>query len=96
MSDSQLFDPGPALPGHDDGLSPDARRTAKRRAMLAEGIHPLMGGPVNLDHTCGDCEHHFSHTRNQTWHKCDLNATRGPGTDIRVSWPACTRWEAES
>ena len=74
-------------------ISADRRRTIRHHNALADGRHPLMGGPVNLDHTCGDCAHHFAHTRNRTWHKCDLNATRGPGTDIRVSWPACTAWK---
>jgi hypothetical protein len=73
-------------------LSVDQRRTIRRAAALADGRHPLMGGPVDPDHTCGDCTHHFSHTRNGTWHKCELNATGGPATDIRVSWPACSKW----
>jgi len=95
----QLFDPGPDAPPADK-LSPDQRRTIRQHAALADGRHPMMGGPVNLEHTCGDCVHHFSHNRysvggNRIWHKCDLNATHGAGTDVRVSWPACAKWAPE-
>jgi len=89
-TDERLFDVPPTPT--EAKLSPDQRRTIRHHAAIADGRHPMMGGPVNLEHTCGDCAHHFSHTRNRTWHKCDLNATHGAGTDIRVSWPACTKW----
>lgn len=74
-------------------LSADRKRTQRHHDALAKGQHPLMGGPVDPAHKCGDCLHHFEHTRNQTWHKCDLHATRGAGTDIRVSWPACSAFK---
>lgn len=77
------------------GLSADARRTLRNRQMIERGRHPVTNAPLldpGWNRTCGDCDHHFSHTRNQTWHKCELNATHGPATDIRVGWPACAKF----
>lgn len=99
-----LFDPGPedafvlGIAGPEQGptLSPDARRTLRNRLMLARGEHPVTHRALaNNGHTCGDCAHHFVHSVGHTFHKCDLNATRGPATDVRVSWPACVLWEAQ-
>ena len=76
-------------------LSADQRRTIRRRDMLAAGQHPTSLRPT-LDpewgFTCGDCDHHVSHTRSRTFHKCEMapgGLTHGPGSDVRVSWPAC-------
>lgn len=101
MSDEHLFDPGPGTTADLSGLSPDARRTARNNGLLDSGTHPATGRPL-LDRagvTCGTCTHHVSHSRNKTWHKCDLTPggpTRGAGTDIRVSWPACVLYESEA
>ena len=65
--------------------------------MLAAGVHPVTRRPLLPladEKTCGGCDHHFSHAHNRTWHKCDLNASRGAATDIRVSFPACDRYKA--
>lgn len=44
---------------------------------------------------CKDCVHLFKHRPGKKhFYKCDLrNCTNGPGTDHRVSWPACGRFE---
>ncbi|MBP7630281.1 MAG: hypothetical protein KA758_07505 [Acidimicrobiales bacterium] len=78
-------------------ISADRKRTLRNTSALTAGKHPVTGLRLSWvdGQTCGNCDHHFSHTRNKTWHKCDLNATRGAGTDIRLSWPACTAWAAE-
>lgn len=89
----RLFDPGePEVPVQ---LSAGRRRTARQRAWLADGRHPLMGGPTSDDpaQTCGTCTHVFR--REGGYFKCALRNTRGAGTDIRVSWPGCTRWESD-
>ncbi len=97
MTDPQLFDPGPvdeyALP---PDLSPDARRTARRNALLDQGVHPVTMQPTRPDlGTCGDCVHNLDHRGGRrTYKKCALvPVTSGPGTDIRSKWPACHRWE---
>jgi hypothetical protein len=94
-----------ALPaaGADD-LSADQRRTARRRDLLARGMHPLAGTPLHPDAPrvtepgqpgdgprCGTCR--FLRKRNEWW-KCDLIPfTSGAGTDARRWWPGCTKWE---
>jgi hypothetical protein len=74
-------------------VSRDRQRTLNNNAAIRDGRHPVTGFRLlnaGWDRTCGDCDHHFAHRCGKTYHKCELNATRGPQTDIRVSWPACT------
>lgn len=95
MTDQHLFDPGPVeLP--DRQLSYGRRLTIRRRQMLDRGIHPITRLPLaGNDETCGSCAHHrLRGNVAGRFHKCDLNLTGGPATDLRVSWPACTRWDA--
>lgn len=69
----------------------------KRRAIL--GRHPLNGLDLRSEGgTCGNCAHRVVNEMRggRKFQKCDLakSQTGGPGTDTRVSWPACTKWEA--
>jgi hypothetical protein len=77
--------------------SPDQRRTIRQQADLRNGVHPATKQPLaDNGETCGSCAHHWVNewTRGRRFHKCDLmEATHGPGSDIRVSWPACASWE---
>jgi hypothetical protein len=76
-------------------LSADRCRTITNKPLLARGVHPILRLPLaGNGHTCGDCANHIARRFNKTYHKCRLNDTAGPATDLRVSWPACTRWEA--
>lgn len=78
-----------------EGLSAGQKLTLRNNQSIANGVHPVSRRPITGNgETCGSCSHHFSHSRNKTYHKCDLNVTGGPGTDIRVSWPACDAWAA--
>lgn len=73
---------------------------AQRARMVELGRHPLGFALADAEHpghghTCGDCEHHYLRRFASTYHKCELvEQTNGPATDIKVSWPACERWEA--
>jgi len=66
-----------------------------RRARLVQrGLHPtgFQSGPEGK--TCGDCDHLVRVEYAGTYLKCGLDQarwTRGPGTDLRVRWPACER-----
>ena len=104
MSDDTLFDPGPPDPGHcvdEPKLSYERRLTIWRNDMIANGVHPITGAPlIDQDDppvkTCGNC----ARTGLQggvagRYVKCSLNNTGGPKTDVRVGWPACTKWEAD-
>lgn len=81
-------------------LGPDARRTLKRRAILESGRHPATGLKL-LDPewklSCKQCVHLRARWRRVTYWKCAVaGITHGPGSDIRVSWPACTAFRMEA
>ena len=95
-----LPDPEPR-PDPYEGMGQDARRTAKRRELLAAGIHPATKTRLSDAHagkTCGDCAHAWRKSVNRfTGWKCDRAAAHGlDGPDIRKSWPACTLFEERS
>jgi hypothetical protein len=98
VSQLRLFDlPGlPRDAPEPEKLSYTRRLTLKRQAILASGFNPGSRRTL-LDpawgYRCKDCAHCLPAGRNRTYWKCDLNPlgyTRGPATDIRVGWPACT------
>ena len=65
--------------------------TSLQRHNLAIGLHPMGMDLAGTDETCGSCSHAMKH---RVYKKCDLtDLTFGPGTDIRLSWPACVLWE---
>jgi hypothetical protein len=92
-----LFDPGPALaPATADDHSADVRRRKRNERLLAIGVHPATRRPLaGNGGTCGDCEHSYrTGLGHRGWWKCELvPATNGPGTDIRLKWPACASWQ---
>lgn len=77
------------------GLSADRKRTLRREAELAAGVHPTTKRPLlhaEWGFTCGSCAHHLAHRRASTFHKCEAapgGLSHGPASDVRVSWPAC-------
>jgi hypothetical protein len=86
------------------GLSAGQRLTLRQKADVANGRHPLMGGPTRPElGTCGDCVHRVligSHSRG--WPKCDWGGPSQRGldlmshsaaTDCRAWWPACSNFE---
>lgn len=75
--------------------SADRRRTIRQQLDIEAGRHPATKMPLaDNGETCGSCgnsEPVNYHTR-RYW-KCRLMPdTRGPGSDIRLKWPACTQW----
>ena len=73
------------------------RRTAARQALLNRGVHPTTHLPLLKPPgaTCGGCTHLAVHRISRTYYKCDVvHMTNGPATDTRLSWPACTKYEA--
>jgi hypothetical protein len=93
--DDRLFDPGPGMKLPSRAMSPDRLRTARRRVLLERGINPATRRPfAHNGETCGSCAHLQVHQHSRRYYKCGLVAnTGGPGTDIRLRWPACTLWE---
>lgn len=91
--DVPLFDLGAYTTEPPPVESADAKRTRRNNEAIDAGRHPVTGGATHPDvGTCGDCARAVAHTRNRTWWKCELvPITFGPGTDIRLKWPACDR-----
>lgn len=99
MSDQRLDlgipDPPPAEP-----MSAGRRLTVRNNAALAAGQHPATGAPLVDDgRTCRDCPHAVNYARGAgSYWKCALHrlgTSRSAASDIRVSWPACTRIDQE-
>lgn len=92
----ELFNPSPydARGNIRPTKSAGQRRTERNNRALAEGYHPVSGRRlIYVGATCGGCGHHgLQGGVAGRYHKCELNLTGGPATDIRVSWPACTAW----
>lgn len=79
-------------------LSADQRRTIAQRAMLAQGRHPANGLPIiTTGQTCNDCVNltRYLH-HNRTYLKCPehrLGESHSAASDVRASWPACTKFQ---
>lgn len=72
-------------------------KARKRERERRSAGNPLLIrlGPGPEGATCGGCVHLFAKRYAGTYHKCELRGdTNGPGTDHRVRWPACGRYEA--
>lgn len=69
-----------------DGVPKKNRDTPKGNAA------PIGSGPAG--ETCKTCRHSYCFTYAKRYWKCDLvKPTSGAGTDIRLKWAACSRWE---
>lgn len=93
-------DPGRPVPLKVPGESEDARRTRANRELLERGVHPATRVALaDNGRTCGGCIHAVQvQPGARSFWKCDqhrLGLSRSGASDIRVSWPACTRFEAE-
>ena len=73
-------------------LSADARRTAKRRRMIAEGFHPF-GGKIHEEEgrTCGTCIYRIQKVGGRRWWKWTKQGeiSASAATDVVLSWPGC-------
>lgn len=90
-----------------EGESVDAARTRRNNEMIEAGTHPATRRPLLVvpdgvgRPTCGDCAQHRairSHRPTGYWHKCTisrLGLSHSAASDIRISWPACERFEPE-
>lgn len=99
---------GDAPPAGEEFLSAQQRLTRRNRTMLGRGLHPatrlpllvgpMVAGTAQAGPACGSCAHHLDQAHNgRHYHKCNLCLiTAGAASDIRTSWPACTRYEVEA
>ncbi len=84
MTATDLFGPLPI------GAKPQGAKAAKQRGYAA----PPGTGPAG--ETCKSCRHYVLRQFAGTYRKCGLMRrfwTGGPGSDVRASAPACSRWE---
>lgn len=87
----------PAEPA--EQLSYGRRLTLRWRADLDAGRHPVTRLPL-LDpewgFTCGTCAHlRYQPGVAGSYPKCALRHARSEATDLRLRWPACTRYRIE-
>jgi hypothetical protein len=62
---------------------------------IENGFHPIGIRLGPLGESCGTCAHlqRREHSGGK-YFKCALRPkTKGPGTDIRMKWPACAFWK---
>lgn len=86
MSDSIKHATG--LFGWDQPMKPSKAKRGQAKGHAA----PIGSGPAG--ETCRTCAHARCIKFAKTYHKCALvKPTAGPGTDIRLKWAACARWQ---
>ena len=96
-----LFNPEPYETAVTEPMSPGRRLTELQRRIIADGRHPATRVPlfIGTGERCGTCVHHQAlDWHNKTFHKCTLHRlglSHSEHSDIRVSWPACARYEAD-
>ena len=80
-----------------DDMGHDAKRTARRRAMIEDGCHPATFTATTDQGTCGECAA-LVRKRVPSWDgrhvwKCRFaqNALND-GPDIVRAWPSCIYW----
>ena len=65
--------------------------------MNPRSVNPCVDlyGPAEPPRNCGGCKHLIKRGGGtRAYYKCDLRKmTKGPGTDHRVHWPACAKWQ---
>lgn len=64
-----------------------------KRGQPKGNASPIGSGPAG--ETCATCKHSYGLAGgSKTFYKCRLvKRTCGPGSDIRLKWPACARWQ---
>lgn len=75
----------------------DQAAPEKAVRVKTKGLYAAMPGTGPEGETCGSCANLSGHTMSRRYRKCALTRaqwTRGPGTDIKVRSPACSKWVA--
>ena len=90
-----------AKPKIADLLTLDRAMTPVERKRLRAGTTPkgyaALPGTGPAGESCGSCEHLVRKRMSRTYPKCGLMRrgwTGGTASDVRVSAPACSRWQA--
>lgn len=78
------------------GAIPDSERKKTIARLAKIKGHAWQPGTGPIGETCKSCKHYVTRQWSKTYRKCGLmqtHWTRGAGTDIRASDPACKKWE---
>jgi hypothetical protein len=86
----------PALPAPERRIPiHDGKRLLRRVSKENPCLRVFGAGPD--DKQCKTCAHLFYKEEDKRYYKCELRGdTNGPGTDHRVRWPACAKYEEAS
>lgn len=73
-----------------------SRAEAEKKAGITHQENPCVAlyGKDAMGRSCRYCSHLYAKQLAKRYYKCDLRKnTCGLGTDHRVNWPACGRYE---
>lgn len=72
------------------------KNTPKKQILnTRRGLHPFGAPLTDVEGaTCGNCVHRTQNRMANTYQKCALmKNTGGPGTDLKLKWRGCVKWE---
>lgn len=73
-----------------------SKAEAEKKFGIAAIKNPCIAiyGPDPMGRSCKTCSHLYAHRHSRVYYKCDFRKdTHGPGSDHRVNWPACGKYE---
>lgn len=73
-----------------------SKAEAEKKFGIAASKNPVIAlyGPDKMGRTCKLCVHLYARKRSKRYYKCKFRKeTCGPGSDHRVNWPACAKYE---
>ena len=73
-----------------------SKAEAEKQFGIAAMKNPCIAayGPDPMGRTCKFCVHLYHRGNTRNYYKCEFRKeTHGPGSDHRVNWPACGKYE---
>ena len=68
---------------------------APDKPVKSRGLYAALPGTGPAGETCRSCDHLSGKLQSRRYYKCELTRhlwTGGPGTDVKVRSPACSKW----
>jgi hypothetical protein len=90
-----LFDPEGFTVEPVPPMSAGMARTRRNNDLIARGVHPITRLELRAEGgTCATCAYAVKedHGARHYWKCWAVPVTHGAATDLRISWPACTRY----
>lgn len=76
---------------------PEHAAPEKPVRIKAKGLYAALPGTGPEGETCRSCDNLSGKRMSRRYYKCELTRalwTGGPGTDVKVRSPACSKWKA--